>query len=288
MVDPYLLTELVTFAETGTLAATAQKLHVTQPTVTRGMQKLETLWDVPLFDRQPNRLRLTATGQFAAQEAAKVLAANQALVTTVRNFAATQQTLKVGTTIPGPLIVLAQLAQPMMTVQSQLLPTQSIETTLIQRDQTVILSNQSLTSPLVTSTRIGTERLAVNLNKFMYQANQTTVTFAELANMSFIVLSDIGPWRTIIQQAIPQANFFYQKERAALAEITKYADFPYFSTNLSPLDPAAKSITADDSRVQIPISDPSAQMTVYATYLTTNQTQVQPLIQQLQSAWPTT
>ena len=41
MIDNYLLEELVTFASEKTLAKTAEKLNVTQPTVTRGMQKLE-------------------------------------------------------------------------------------------------------------------------------------------------------------------------------------------------------------------------------------------------------
>ena len=41
MIDNYLLEELVTFAKYKTLAKTAAELNVTQPTVTRGMQKLE-------------------------------------------------------------------------------------------------------------------------------------------------------------------------------------------------------------------------------------------------------
>lgn len=37
MIDNYLLEELVVFSKYGTLAATAEELMVTQPTVTRGM-----------------------------------------------------------------------------------------------------------------------------------------------------------------------------------------------------------------------------------------------------------
>lgn len=40
MIDNYLLEELVTFASEKTLAKTAEKLSVTQPTVTRGMREL--------------------------------------------------------------------------------------------------------------------------------------------------------------------------------------------------------------------------------------------------------
>ena len=65
MIDNYLLEELVTFASEKTLAKTAEKLSVTQPTVTRGMQKLEDELGIQLFDRQPNRIVLTDTGKLA-------------------------------------------------------------------------------------------------------------------------------------------------------------------------------------------------------------------------------
>ncbi|MCY7178455.1 hypothetical protein BA718_03570 [Streptococcus gallolyticus subsp. gallolyticus] len=51
MIDDYLLEALVAFAKYGTLSATAEHLMVTQPTVTRGMQKLEDELGVTLFKR---------------------------------------------------------------------------------------------------------------------------------------------------------------------------------------------------------------------------------------------
>lgn len=53
MIDNYLLEELITFAKYKTLAKTAAELNITQPTVTRGMQKLEDELGVQLFDRHP-------------------------------------------------------------------------------------------------------------------------------------------------------------------------------------------------------------------------------------------
>ena len=59
MIENYLWEELATFAEQKTLAKTAEALHVTQPSITRGMQKLEDELGVILFDRHPNRIALT-------------------------------------------------------------------------------------------------------------------------------------------------------------------------------------------------------------------------------------
>ena len=44
MVDYHILQQFVTFYEAGTLRETAEKLHISQPTLTRNMQKLEEIF----------------------------------------------------------------------------------------------------------------------------------------------------------------------------------------------------------------------------------------------------
>lgn len=290
MIENYLLEELVAFAQTGTLAKTAATLNITQPTVTRGMQKLETDWDVRLFDRQPNRLSLTPAGELAAKEAASLLAANHQAVERVRNFERSQSIFAIAATIPGPLIALRHIQSELpkntrLSAASQ--PEDQVITGLNNNDYLLGFSNHPLSTETIDSQLIGTEHLAINLNQFMFQANQATITFAELKDLSFVVPSDIGPWRKIIQANIPNAKFFYQEERAAMAEITKYADFPYFSTNISEFDMIAPQQTPpNDSRVCLPISDAAAQMSVYAIYLRSERDRVQPVISQLKAVWP--
>ncbi|WP_461243785.1 LysR family transcriptional regulator [Secundilactobacillus muriivasis] len=291
MLDNYLLEELVTFAQTGTLAQTAAMLNVTQPTVTRGLQKLETELGVILFDRQPNRLRLTATGKLAAKEAAALLQANQQAVNRIRNFETSQRILTVGATLPGPLFVMAHLL-PELSNNVKLRPLANLtdSTEAIQAVLTatygLLFTNHPLVDVQIESQLLGTERLAVNLNQFMFQANQATITFAELKGLSFVVLSDIGPWRAVIQQNIPDAKFFYQAQRDALAEITSYSDFPYFSTNVSQLEKSLADQPSTDSRVCLPIADAAAKMPIYANYLRTNRAQVTPIVDQFRAAWP--
>lgn len=291
MLDNYLLEELVTFAQTGTLAQTAAMLNVTQPTVTRGLQKLETELGVILFDRQPNRLRLTATGKLAAKEAAALLQANQQAVNRIRNFETSQRILTVGATLPGPLFVMAHLL-PELSNNVKLRPLANLtdSTEAIQAVLTatygLLFTNHPLVDAQIESQLLGTERLAVNLNQFMFQANQATITFAELKGLSFVVLSDIGPWRAVIQQNIPDAKFFYQAQQDALAEITSYSDFPYFSTNVSQLEKSLDDHPSTDSRVCLPITDAAAKMPIYANYLRMNRAQVAPIVDRFRAAWP--
>lgn len=290
MIEPYLLAELVVFARTGTLAKTAATLHVTQPSVTRGMQKLEADLGVRLFDRQPNRITLTATGRVAASEAANVLTAQAHLLEHVHNANRAQQRIRVASTLPGPLHLLEALTDqfpPQAQIDPDFLPTDHLQTALTTQAVTLALSDQAIHTDAVTSHYLGTEALAINLDQFMFQANQPTITFTELHGLSFLVLQDIGTWRNIIQEEIPDAKFLYQQQQAAFMEITKYSDFPYFSTNFSRLLPR-QTATTDDNRVCIPISDDRAHMAIYGTYLKTEQQRVTPLLDRLVQNWPTT
>ncbi|WP_048000338.1 LysR family transcriptional regulator [Lactiplantibacillus herbarum] len=288
LLDNYLLEELVTFAQTGTLAATAAKLNVTQPTITRGMQKLEADLGVQLFEHQPNRLVLTKTGVLAAKEATQLLEANRQAGNRIQNFDRTQRTGQISSVLPGPLMLLHHVQDTLssITIRPTLLLEQNLLATLTNNEDLIVISNQEFDTPTITSKYLGTETLAVNLNQFMYQANQATISFKELTGLSFIVLDNIGPWRDVIQEGITDAKFFYQDQPDALAEITKQSKFPYFTSNLSVLDSQTVQRLHDDNRVQIPLTDQAAQMAVYASYLSSKKEQALPIIEQLVTNWP--
>ncbi|MGY5274553.1 LysR family transcriptional regulator [Lactiplantibacillus plantarum] len=290
MIENYLLEELITFAHEHTLAKTAAALNVTQPTITRGMQKLETMLAVRLFDRQPNRITLTPTGQLAAQEAEQLLTQQRTFVTKIQNYEQSLVTRTVETTLPGPLALLTHLKTVLpnsLRVRQPLIADDQITEHLINRQASFIFSNQEILTAGIESRFIGTENLVVHLQRFMYRANQPSITFAELKGISFVVLSAIGIWKDIIQQAIPDAKFLYQPQRTAFTEITKYSDFPYFSTNFTALAPHQLDSQADDdNRVAIPISDTRAHMPIYVNYLVSNRQPLMPLFKQFEAAWP--
>lgn len=288
MIDYYLLEELVTFADTKTLAKTAEKLMVTQPTITRGMQKLEDELGVKLFNRQPNRISLTKTGQEAVRGARKLLTDNQQFVTNLRNYDQSHQQINIASVAPGPVFVAlkVKIKDTPVKVQRSFVNYQDIPALLADHQFSLILTNHEIQTDDIESIFLGQERLSVNLDQFMFLANQQTVTFKELEGLSFVVLDDIGPWKDIIQAHIPNAKFLYQAQRDALAEITRYSNFPYFSTNITSLNDRERRNLEDNDRVALPITDPEATMTFYATYLKSNRKRLQPVIKQLATNWP--
>ena len=285
MIDNYLLEELVTFSKFGTLAATAEELMVTQPTVTRGMQKLEEELNVKIFDRQPNHISLTKTGILAAKEAQKVLDQNQSFIQTVRAYEASHTTIKIGSIAPGPIIMLHSMDNipDNVVVNDDLLEQAAVINDLENHSFSAIVTNHEIMTDSIESRFIGSEQLSVNLDKFTYLANKSSVKFEELKGMSFIVINDIGIWKQIIQDNIPDAKFLYQEQYDAFKEITQYSNFPHFSTNVSrngdhlPVN--------DDDRVKIPISDDASKMDFYVSYLKGQKHQINPLIELLSKSW---
>lgn len=282
MIDERLLEQLVTFADKQTLSATAKTLRLTQPTVTRNMQKLEADLGVKLFKRQSNRITLTQTGRFAVNQARQVLSQNHLFVERVKNYDHSHRVIRVATNAPGPLLVLQQLAQhnANLEVQPTLLATAKLKQELENNHDSLIISNQEIQTAQIESYYLAREQLTVNLNRFMRQANQPTIKFSELKGLSFIVLQDIGPWKEIIQAHIPDAKFLYQPQQEAFAEITNYASFPFFNTNL-----AQTKNKAD--QVQVPISDPAATMTFYVNYLKEQKQTAMSLIAPIRKQWST-
>lgn len=75
--------------------------------------------------------------------------------------------------------------------------------------------------------------MAVRIDKMNPLAQKKSVTFKDLAGLSFLVVQGIGPWVKVTEENIPDAQFLYQKDLPALDELIHYSNFPVFRTNLT-------------------------------------------------------
>ena len=63
MIEIYLLEALCALYDYGTLSSAAEHLHISQPALSRSMQKLEDLLGVSLFERTKNGVSFGRTSQ---------------------------------------------------------------------------------------------------------------------------------------------------------------------------------------------------------------------------------
>ena len=86
MIELYELRQFAAFAECGTLSEAAEKLHLSQPALSRNMKKLEEDLGVPLFVRRKNKLELNENGQYVLTLAKELLSDAQEFTKKVQSF----------------------------------------------------------------------------------------------------------------------------------------------------------------------------------------------------------
>ncbi|MEL6684981.1 MAG: LysR family transcriptional regulator [Pseudomonadota bacterium] len=79
-IDVALLRAFVATAETGSMTLAAQMVNRTQGAVSQQIARLEALFDVRLFDRRPDGLRVTAAGERLLAGAHRMIAENDTLM----------------------------------------------------------------------------------------------------------------------------------------------------------------------------------------------------------------
>ena len=122
MIELYQLEQLAAFARCGTLSRAAEELHMSQPTLTRSMQKLEIEFGVSLFRRTKNRLEFNENGELAADCAQRVLDQTETMLERVRALDRARRTIGIGACAPMPMMTAVQNAArqyPDMTISSE-------------------------------------------------------------------------------------------------------------------------------------------------------------------------
>lgn len=113
------LQQLVAIAENGTISQAAEQLQLSQPSLTRSIQRLESEWGVTLFDRKKNKVTLNRTGKLAVQYARQVLNEVDNMTAAVKCFERSLHTISVGSCTPGPIMALHPLLLERFSILSE-------------------------------------------------------------------------------------------------------------------------------------------------------------------------
>ncbi len=251
------LEQLTAFARCGTLSAAAEELHISQPTITRTMQRLEDDFGAPLFVRSKNSIELNETGKMAVEYARKLIFEAENAVRSVQEFDKNLRSVNVASCAPAPLwSLLPELSArfPKNTVTSQLMDIPEIIAAVSAGQQDIgILPFECHDKGLADMVYIK-EDLAVCVPPESPLAELEEVSFAELNGFNCLLRDQLGFWTEMCQRKMPASRFLIQTDASEFYELVKASTLLCFTTKLA--NPAGtiydrKTVSISDSEAHI-------------------------------------
>ncbi len=263
MIDSSLLYYLVVFSETHSLLKASEILHLSQPSLSKAMKKLEDELDLTLFDRQANKMTLNENGLEILQYAKEIVNMNDSLIKRACSLKENELTISIGYTAPGVLFKFPELFSAGIS-KEKVITSIDEETTLLNglKDNTfdLIFINNKIDNLNYVCKKVMSEHLFISIPKTHFLSGMKEVKFSDIDGQSFLLFSFVGIWRQILDKNLHNSNFIENSKLENLKELNEYSSIPSFVTNVS------KNNNLPSNRISIPIIDDDAYLDFYAVY----------------------
>mgnify|MGYP000304248865 FL=1 len=269
MLETNQLSQLITIADTKTLSKAAEILHISQPALTRSIQKLESELNVTLFDRQKNKITLNKTGELAVSHARRILADVEQMTQSIQAFERSLHTISIGSCAPAPIVeLLYYLTEKFatMTFSSKTVNPDSLVLGLKNNTYQIIITNSPVKDSEICCREFCREQLFLTIPPAHPLAAKKDGIFAdELAGETMLLFKEIGIWESFIKAKMSQTDFIIQDRDDAFNALIRASALPAFATNLT-----LKRNDRRQNRIIIPFLDDEAKMTFYCSTLNKN------------------
>lgn len=255
------LRQLVLFADGGTLTSVAEQTHISTPSVTRTMQRLEEEFAVPLFTRGKNRIALNATGELAAARARTLLSAAEQAVRDVRAYDRSLRTITVCSCAPAPLWQLQRALQSChsgMTIASSIADNDEVSAAMARRECSYAILPYAEDHEGYSCTEYMHENLYVCVPADHELAAHESLTRDEINGFNFLLRSELGFWDSLCRRELPASRFLVQTDEFEFMELVRSSSLPCFVTDY---DNGLSRVP--EGRVAIPLTDASVQIVFY-------------------------
>lgn len=256
MIDLYELSQLVAFADFGTLSRVAEEFHISTPSVTRSMQHLEDDFGVPLFARGKNKIELNETGNMAVTYARKLLNEAENAVEQVRIFDQRQRTIVLKSCAPAPLWELL----PKLNTQK---PDMMVSSAICQNEDVLAAWEGGSCDIAVLPFSIDGAKPFMQENLFVCVpmehelAKHKSLTFADINGFNFLLRTELGFWDALCREKMPASKFLVQTDSSVFDELVRSSSLPCFTTDYGQLQGGYPN------RINIPLEDEEAHITFY-------------------------
>ena len=269
---------LVTFKSCKTLSATAERLFVSQPSISSSMKMLEKELGVQLFDRSKNKIVLNEVGLEAAQLAEDYLKREDFMVRQIQEKAWQMRTLTVASYIFNlrkDLVSRLSVLFPERNIISEQLSSEQLPLGLLQGRFDYIITEYEIDEPNVCCVPYVTDKLWIRLNKNDPLAHKRSIDINDLKNEKILLWAQSGFWASYIRKQYGQIV-----QLITVSSEQEYYDLiDAFDIRAFILDTTLSSAPNRQNRhIYVPLSDPAAQKTFYLCCQTKNERYIPQLV----------
>lgn len=269
MIENYLLEQFVAFSKCGTLLKTAEMLHISQPSLSRSMRKIESEFGVSLFYRENSKISLNETGKVAVEYAERALAANREMMDHVIAYDKSLRTVNIGSCAPFPINEIMPVLQerlPGKTISTEISSDEKLIAGLKNRAYQMIILHENPDDKALFCQRFMQEQLYLSIAKDHMFAKRKTIRLEELHDLRILIDGNTGFWCDICSRKIPKENLLIQNSFDAFAELVEASSLPLFNS-----DQLISRGYIPQGRISIPVSDPEAHVTYWLACLNSEQ-----------------
>lgn len=281
MIEINQLEQLVCIAKNGTISKASKELLISQPALSRSMQRLEADLDVQLFDHYKNKVILNANGELVVKHAKKILKDINNMVTDVQEYNKSFYTITIASCTPAPIWDIEPIIK-------NLYPSTNIESQVINQNDLLQLLKSKKCQMIITPFEVEEndilcvpyieEDLYLSIPSNHHLKNKEEISFQDLNGETMLLYSNIGFWYDLHVRTMPNTKFLIQNERLTFNEVVKASTLPSFTSNLS-----IKREGKMNNRIIIPITDDEAHVTFYLSILKKDKKKYHEIIKKIEN-----
>lgn len=279
MIELNQLEQLICIAENKTISKAAKELLISQPALSRSMQRLESDLGVELFDHYKNKIELNKNGELVVKHAQKIIKSIQTMVDDVQEFDRSFHTISIATCSPAPMWDIEPLIQeiyPQMNIQTKVLEQKELLTKLKEKEYQLVITPEYIDDSQCFCIPYVEEDLLLSLPLNHPLTSKKEIKFHDLDGQTMLLYSNIGFWHDLHMQKTPKTKYLLQEERLTFNEIVKASTLPSYTSNLS-----IKREGKMADRVILPINEEEAHVTYYVVMLKENKKKYKELIDKI-------
>lgn len=261
MIDSYLLKYFIAYVEEGSLLKASEKLHISQPSLTRGMRKLEEELNLNIFDRSVNKITLNENGKELSGYIRDILSLNDLLIEKARQLKEKESIIRITMTAPGPMYFFPHFfffvseKKYKAKIENENVCIKEV----LEGLSDIAFINKKIEIDGLVCQKIVNEKLYVCLPENHFLTKKKSISFTELDGQSFFLGKELGVWDNIVKEKLPNSKFF-AIDQENIREVSKYSSIPSFQTNIT------SKLCPREDKIIIPISDEEAIISFYVIY----------------------